>query len=86
MRELRNAVERAIVLGRRDEVDESDLGLPSERAAVSPAKQLVSLEESSLAHIQFVLEQVGGNKSKACKILKIGRGTLYNKLNIEEDA
>ncbi len=86
VRELRNAVERAIVLGRRDEVDESDLGLPSERAAVSPAKQLVSLEESSLAHIQFVLEQVGGNKSKACKILKIGRGTLYNKLNIEEDA
>ena len=46
---------------------------------------MVSLEEAQVAHIRYVLEQVGGNKSKACKILKIGRGTLYNKLNLMED-
>jgi DNA-binding protein Fis len=33
-----------------------------------------------LRHIESVLEAVGGNKTEACRILGIGRGTLYNKL------
>ena len=39
-----------------------------------------SLAEAERRHIQFVLRSVGGNKTQACKILQIGRATLYSKL------
>jgi len=80
VRELKNAVERAIVLGRGEEVTPSDLGLSAQRAAFAQQPQLMSLREAERRHIEYVLEQVEGNKTKACKILGIGRGTLYNKL------
>lgn len=80
VRELKNAVERAMVLGRGEEVTPEDLGLSGERASFAQQPQLISLREAERRHIEFVLEQVDGNKTKACKILGIGRGTLYNKL------
>jgi DNA-binding NtrC family response regulator len=80
VRELKNAVERAIVLGRGDEVTSGDLGLSAQRSAFAQQPQLISLRESEQRHIEYVLEQVAGNKTKAGKILGIGRGTLYNKL------
>ena len=80
VRELKNAVERAIVLGREEEVTPNDLGLSAHRAAFAQQPQLISLREAERRHIEYVLEQVDGNKTKACKILGIGRGTLYNKL------
>ncbi len=85
IRELRNAVERAVVLTSSDEIADTALGIQSERKPDSPTAGMVSLEEAQRAHIQYVLDQVGGNKSQACKILKIGRGTLYNKLGLNKD-
>jgi Nif-specific regulatory protein len=81
VRELKNAVERAIVLGRGEEVTPDDLGLSAQRAAFAQQPQLISLREAERRHIEFVLEKVEGNKTKAGKILGIGRGTLYNKLD-----
>jgi DNA-binding NtrC family response regulator len=80
VRELKNSVERAVVLGMGEEVKPQDLGLPSHGAAPPLQEQLMSLREAERRHIQFVLQQVAGNKTQACRILGIGRGTLYNKL------
>ena len=80
VRELKNAVERAVVLGQGDEVTVEDLGLSAAPSGEMPVPQLVSLEEAERRHIEFVLRTVGGNKTQACKILGIGRGTLYKKL------
>jgi Nif-specific regulatory protein len=80
VRELKNAVERAVVLGASDEVTPADLGLNRPDIAHSAGAGLVSLREAEHRHIRYVLEQVGGNKSQACRILGIGRATLYSKL------
>ena len=81
VRELKNAVERAVVLGRGEEITVEDLGLPRKDEATQGESQLVSLEEAQQRYIRDVLHSVGGNKTRACKILRIGRGTLYKKLD-----
>ncbi|MDP6445384.1 MAG: sigma-54 dependent transcriptional regulator, partial [Pirellulaceae bacterium] len=78
VRELKNAVERAVVLGPGDEITVDDLGIGKRREGPNP---LVTLDELEQRHIEFVLRAVGGNKTQACKILGIGRGTLYKKLS-----
>ncbi len=93
VRELKNAIERATVLGAGDEVLPEDLGLadgprgPSSSEADDPPQkpEPISLLDAELQHIQRVLEQCGGNKAKACRVLGIGRGTLYKKLKEIED-
>ena len=81
VRELKNAVERAVVLGRGEEISVEDLGLPRKNDATVGESQLDSLEEAQQRYIRNVLRSVDGNKTKACKILRIGRGTLYKKLD-----
>ncbi len=81
VRELRNAIERAVVLGRAPEVNVAELGIATGSQLGHPDDDsLVSLAVSERRHILSVLERVGGNKTHACKILGIGRGTLYKKL------
>ncbi len=46
-------------------------------------KPFKSLAEIEREHIQKVLDQVGGNKSKASRILGISRKTLREKLKIK---
>jgi transcriptional regulator with PAS, ATPase and Fis domain len=41
---------------------------------------MTTLKEAEIRHIQQVLASVKGNKTQACKILGIGRATLYGKL------
>ena len=79
VRELKNAVERAIVLGTGQEITPLDLGLAA--AVEESSLSLATLSETEHRHIEHVLTAVGGNKTEACKILGIGRATLYNKLN-----
>lgn len=81
VRELKNAIERAVVLGQSDELLASDLGLLTMSAPVALPNQLLSLQEAERRHIQFVLDHCGGNKTQACRILGIGRATLYSKLD-----
>jgi Nif-specific regulatory protein len=80
VRELKNAIERAVVLGQNDEVQPADLGLPVDQIDATPAWGLITLEEAERRHIQNILDQVGGNKTRACEILGIGRATLYKRL------
>ncbi|MEZ6063656.1 MAG: sigma 54-interacting transcriptional regulator [Planctomycetaceae bacterium] len=80
VRELRNAVERAVVLSAADEVQAGDLGLPIVQPTEASPGGLIPLADAELRHIVAVLERVNGNKTQACKVLGIGRGTLYKKL------
>ena len=77
VRELENAVERALVIGRGPEVQPSDFPFqlhPSE----PPAGR--TLDEVERVHIERVLEECGWNLSRTARTLAIDRTTLYNKI------
>lgn len=80
VRELKNAIERSVVLGRDEEVKVADLALPQKTAPTVTEGNLMSLADAEKQHIAYVLNEVSGNKTQACKVLGIGRGTLYKKL------
>ena len=77
VRELENAVERAMVVGQEPELTEQDFILKPQTVANGAGK---TLEEVERAHILRVLEQCGGNQSHAAEILQIDRVTLHHKL------
>ena len=86
VRQLRNVIESAVVLGDGETVRASNLVFPetpetpegetSEALSWRPE----SLEKIQKKHIRKVLEHTGGNKKKAAEILGIERCTLYSKL------
>ena len=80
VRELKNAIERAVVLSVHTEIQAADLGLVKTDESDALGR-LETLAENELRHILRVLETVGGNKTEACRILEISRGTLYSKLS-----
>lgn len=78
VRELENAVERAMVVGHEPELQEQDFIFKTPVAvAASSGKKLEDMER---AHILRVLEECGGNQSHAADLLDIDRVTLYHKL------
>jgi two-component system NtrC family response regulator len=85
IRELRNTVRRACIMATEPLIT-SEL-LPFAPPRVLPARSSAPAAPSQLPlwvverdHIESVLEQVEGNKSRAAKILEIDRKTLYTKL------
>ena len=91
IRELSNAMERAVIFTAGPEIVPADL--PEGFRAVTPRDPDGPLEldaatrEFERAHIQKVIEQCGGNKRKAAKLLGIGATSLYRKIGdpTEED-
>lgn len=89
VRQLRNVIESAYVLGEGPEIRPEDLVLPwpdrraagpEEKTAPGEAWRPVSLAEVEKEHIRRVLEYTGGNKKRAAEILGIERCTLYTKI------
>jgi DNA-binding NtrC family response regulator len=87
VRELKNIVERAIILTEGTILKASSL--PKELSVSNNVGQIsdnvsstevVSLEELEKRHIKRVLEFTKGNKTKAAELLGIGSATLYRKL------
>jgi DNA-binding NtrC family response regulator len=76
VRELENAVERAMVVAQEPELREEDFTLKLGAADGAP----VTLEDAERAHILRVLEQYGGNQTRAAEALDIDRVTLHHKL------
>jgi transcriptional regulator with GAF, ATPase, and Fis domain len=89
IRELRNMVERAVVLSQEEWIDVHDVSLShlaapgdTDRAGLSRSGPFVptTIEEMERRHVLATLEAVGGNKTKAAAILGIERSTLDRKL------
>ncbi len=88
IRELRNVVERAVVLARGEWIDVPDIPLSrlaapgdtGKAAAVAGPFVPTTIEEMERRHVMATLEAVGGTKTKAATILGIERSTLERKL------
>jgi two-component system, NtrC family, response regulator HydG len=78
IRELENAVERAMVVASEPELREPDFTLKVRNGATS--SEIRSLDDVEKAHILRVLEECGGNQTKAAEVLGIDRVTLHHKL------
>lgn len=81
IRELRNVLEQAIILGDGKKISPQDL--PPNISKTSRGKlsfQLKSLADMEKQYIFRVLEETGGNKTRAASILQISRETLHQKL------
>lgn len=81
VRELENVIGNACMMLEGTVIDVKDLP-PHLGRSLAPTtdKQLLSMEEVQERHLLRVLEQVGGDKSRAAEILGISRSTLYNVL------
>jgi two-component system response regulator AtoC len=79
VRELENALTRAVILATGDVVLKENLPLePEERKPFS--QNLVALEDIEKDYIRHVLVSVKGSKTRASQILKISRPTLDKKI------
>ncbi len=76
VRELENAIERAMVVAQEPEIREQDFVFKAASTNGSPK----TLEEMEKAHILRVLESCNGNQSRAAEVLQIDRVTLHHKL------
>jgi transcriptional regulator of acetoin/glycerol metabolism len=77
-RELRNVIERAVVVAKGNIVTESDISLPP--APSDANHRTKSLEEIEKAHIEVVLNGNQWNIVRSAHALGIDRVTLYNKI------
>ena len=88
IRELRNCVERAVVLASAAQIGVADLALstlgpPGDTGKIPVATEQfepATLAEIERRHILATLESTGGNKTKAARLLGIERSTLDRKL------
>ena len=83
VRELRNCIESAVVMASGKLITLDDLP-PGPRSAQEKKEihipAFCSLEEAEKIIITETLAALGGNKTKTAEVLKIGRKTLYQKI------
>jgi two-component system response regulator HydG len=87
VRELRNTIERAVVLTGYEKISVDDLPEKIRDYKSSwfllesdTPSELVPVQEVERRYILHVLKTVGGNKTLAAKVLGLDRKTLYRKL------
>lgn len=85
VRELENAIERAVALTLGYEITPSDLPenivkKSSEKVSTSAAQQIKTLEEVEADYIGKLLREYEGNYSEVAEKLGIGRTTLWRKM------
>jgi DNA-binding NtrC family response regulator len=90
VRELRNAIERAMILEEESHITAASLPIAISqmgpwRAAAAPVSPTIpeegmSLEESERALLTRALEKTHGNQTQAARLLKITRDTLRYKM------
>ncbi|MGG7466622.1 sigma-54-dependent transcriptional regulator [Chryseobacterium arthrosphaerae] len=78
IRELRNAVERSLILMDHNTLDAESLPHYAEKTATE--NDSLSIRSLEKIHIQKVLQYTKGNKAEAARLLEIGIATLYRKL------
>ncbi len=80
VRELRNAVERSMIMAEGNVLSVDALPPEFRNEAGMTAGDSMVLEDVERNHILKILEYTGGNKSEAARLLGIGVATLYRKL------
>jgi DNA-binding NtrC family response regulator len=78
IRELENAVERAMVVGKPTQVIPENLPFQLSEAKKLPSTE--SLADIEKNHILYILDKTGWNISRSAEVLGIDRVTLYNKI------
>lgn len=80
LRELQNSVKRSVLLSDTKVIEKKDLpeNIVNHTSTTTSYKLFKNQNEEQL--ILDALEEAGGNKSKAARILDVDRKTLYNKL------
>lgn len=90
VRELDNAILRAVTLAQTDILEPDDFPERFRQAVATreghdaQTQEWLSLEQMEQRYIQRVLDAVDGNKRRAADILGIGRKTLYRRLEERE--
>ncbi|MHB9151141.1 MAG: sigma-54-dependent transcriptional regulator [Spirochaetales bacterium] len=84
VRELRNCIESAVVMASSQFITADDL--PPGPRSTQEKKEIhlpafCTLEEAEKILITETLAMLGGNKTKTAEVLKIGRKTLYQKID-----
>ncbi len=83
IRELRNVLERAVLLSTDSVLGPGDLHFDPLPAAAAPPPAhdgALTLAELERRHIEHVLQDVGGRVAEAATRLGIPRSTLYQKI------
>jgi DNA-binding NtrC family response regulator len=90
LRELRNVLERAVILAGDGPIGPEDVHIPARaRLAAAGSAPLApgappanegTLSETEERMVRDALERAGGNKSKAARLLGITRRALYGRL------
>lgn len=79
IRELKNVLERAVILAAGHELSIKDL--PFELQTDEADNDGFELAASEKRHIRKVLQYTGGNKTETARLLNIGIATLYRKID-----
>jgi two-component system response regulator AtoC len=80
-RELRNVIERAVILARRGHIHKRHLPADLQHTQrAHPSSPLRPLWEIEREHIINTIDATGGNLKRAAEILRVSRTTLYNKI------
>lgn len=81
VRELENTIQRAVFVCSKEYITKNDLMIEDVRSSETKVFNNGSLKEIERELILKTLEEVGGNKTKAAKILGLSVRTIRNKLN-----
>ena len=81
IRELRNVLERAILLARGQPLaPEHFSGVDASHILLNQERSLKDLADIEYDHVRTVMKRFGGDAKKAAEALNISRATLYRKL------
>lgn len=82
IRELRNVIERSVILTDDDTLKIDTLPLDIQYPDTSSSDLIITMALSDIEklHIRKIMDYTKGNKAEAARILKIGIATLYRKI------
>ncbi len=86
VREIENTIERAVILGRKPELEVADFAFLEDRkeTLVQEHDNDLSLVNNEKKLIETALRKTSGNILKAAQLLEISRTTLYSKVEKHE--
>ncbi len=80
IRELKNVIERAVILESSQCINESSLPFEFQNNSNDHESSLLDLASVEKQHIYKVLQYTSGNKTETARLLNIGLTTLYRKI------